>query len=151
MGFDLRESHERALLIQPTVDEVFEDKLDAMLDHPTVDPHGRPIPSKNMTWPRMADSPLLDLPAGCCGTISRITSEDGEAIKYLETQGLRAGTPLTLESVSPFDGPIAVRIGRRSVHLGRRLAQLVHLENHSRQSAKAPKGRRDRSKVLASK
>jgi DtxR family Mn-dependent transcriptional regulator len=141
MGFDLRESHKRALLMQPTVDEVFEEKLDVMLDHPTVAPHGRPIPAKNMTWPHMADSPLVDLPDGSSGTISRITSEDGEAIKYLETQGLCAGTPIALESISPFDGPVAVRIGRRSVHLGRRLAQLVHLENHSKQSPKPRKSR----------
>jgi DtxR family Mn-dependent transcriptional regulator len=128
MGFDLRESHERALLMQPTIDEVFEEKLDVMLNRPKVDPHGHPIPAKNVTWPRLADSPLLDLPAGTSGRISRVTSEDGEAIKYLACQGLRAGAPIVLETIAPFDGPVTVRAGGRSIHLGRRLAQLINVE-----------------------
>jgi len=121
MGFDLRESHERALLMQPTVDEVFEEKLDVMLGRPKFDPHGQPIPAKNTTWPRQADLPLLDLPAGTSGVVSRVTSEDGEAISYLESQGIRPGTSFVLESIAPFDGPVSVRVAGDVLHLGRRL------------------------------
>jgi DtxR family Mn-dependent transcriptional regulator len=56
MGFGLREAHTRAQLMQPIIDQVFEDKLDAMLDHPRFNPHGQPIPSRNATWPKVADS-----------------------------------------------------------------------------------------------
>jgi DtxR family Mn-dependent transcriptional regulator len=129
MAFDLRESHRRALVMQPTIDEAFEEKLDAMLDHPTIDPHGRPIPSKNASWPRLSDSVLLELPAGTAGKVSRVTSDDAEAIKYLESHGVCAGATIILDSVSPFDGPVTVRIGARSCHLGRRLAQLIHVED----------------------
>lgn len=133
MGFDLRESHQRAVLMQPTIDEVFEEKLDVMLNRPKFDPHGQPIPAKNVTWPRLADSPLLELPAGSSGQISRVTSEDEEAIKYLESQGARPGGSITLESIGPFDGPIAVRINGRLVHLGRRLAQLINVKKAAKQ------------------
>jgi DtxR family Mn-dependent transcriptional regulator len=129
MGFDLKESHERALLMQSTVDEVFEEKLDVMLGHPTVDPHGHSIPAKNVTWPKLADSPLVELPAGTSGQISRITSEDSEAINYLHSQGLCAGAPIVLESLAPFDGPVTVRVGRRTIHLGRRLAQIINMSS----------------------
>jgi DtxR family Mn-dependent transcriptional regulator len=142
MGFNLRETHERALLMQPTIDEVFEEKLDIMLDRPKVDPHGCPIPSKDVKWPRMLDTPLIDLPAGSSGQISRITTEDVEAIKYLKSQGIRAGAPVAVESIAPFDGPISVRVGRRTVHLGRRLAQLVNLEHDSTQAQPTPKKKR---------
>jgi DtxR family Mn-dependent transcriptional regulator len=133
MGFDLRESHQRAVLMQPTIDEVFEEKLDVMLGRPKFDPHGQPIPAKNVTWPRLADSPLLELPAGSSGQISRVTSEDEEAIKYLESQGARPDAPITLESIGPFDGPIAVRINGHLVHLGRRLAQLINVRKSAKQ------------------
>ena len=129
MGFDLKQSHERALLMQPTVDEVFEEKLDVMLGRPTVDPHGHSIPAKNVTWPKLADTPLIDLPAGSSGEISRITSEDSEAINYLNSQGLCAGAPIVLESLAPFDGPVTVRVGRRAIHLGRRLAQIINMSS----------------------
>jgi DtxR family Mn-dependent transcriptional regulator len=128
MGFDLRESHERALLMQPTVDEVFEEKLDVMLGRPKFDPHGQPIPAKNITWPKQADSPILDLPAGTSGAVSRVTSEDGAAIQYLDGQGVRPGAALVLESIAPFDGPVSVRVSGRVLHLGRRLAELIKVK-----------------------
>ncbi len=143
MDFDLREAHRRALLMQPTVDEVFEEKLDIMLGRPKVDPHGQPIPGKNVRWPALADSALGDLPAGSRGQIARLTSEDGEAIRYLGTQGLRPGVAIVVESIAPFDGPVTVRIGRRSVHLGRRLAHIVRLVSPSEHStAKRERGGR---------
>ena len=147
MGFDLRESHRRALLIQPAVDEVFEDKLDAMLDHPVIDPHGQPIPSKDMAWPKMADRPLLDLPAGSIGKISRVTSEDAEAIQYLEGQGVLAGGGIELHSLGPFDGPATLLVGGRTIHLGRRLAQLIHVEQAT-VDGKTQTVKRERSKRL---
>jgi len=128
MGFDLRESHERALLMQPTIDDVFEEKLDVMLGRPKVDPHGQPIPAKNVAWPKLADSPLLELPAGSTGQVSRVTSEDEDAIKYLESQGVRPGGSIVLEGIAPFDGPVSVRISGHVRHLGRRLAQLINVE-----------------------
>ncbi len=137
MEFDLREAHERAALMQPVIDEVFEDKLDAMLGHPKFDPHGQPIPSKNATWPKVADAPLLDVPAGTAGRVSRVTSEDADAITYLGKLGIVPGAELTLESVAPFDGPLAVRVVGKVHHLGRRLASAIHLvarEDAPRQS-----------------
>jgi DtxR family Mn-dependent transcriptional regulator len=129
MGFDLRESHERAQVMQPTVDEVFEEKLDVMLGRPKFDPHGQPIPAKNVTWPRLADSPILGVPAGTSGVVSRVTSEDGEAINYLESQGIRAGASIVLESIAPFDGPVSVRVSGGVRHLGRRLAELIMVQS----------------------
>ena len=61
MGFPLQDLHARALTLQSAIDEEFEDRMDAMLDHPKIDPHGQPIPSKNATWPKLGDSSLLDL------------------------------------------------------------------------------------------
>jgi DtxR family Mn-dependent transcriptional regulator len=150
MGFDLRESHERALLMQPTVDEVFEEKLDVMLGRPKFDPHGQPIPAKNTTWPRQADLPLLDLPAGTSGVVSRVTSEDGEAISYLESQGIRPGTSFVLESIAPFDGPVSVRVAGDVLHLGRRLAELINVQALPTARAVERKGRKSRKATCPS-
>jgi len=142
MGFDLKESHQRALLMQPTVDEVFEEKLDVMLGRPKVDPHGQPIPAKNASWPRLADSPLLELPAGSSGQVSRVTSEDEEAIKYLESQGVSQGAPIVLESIAPFDGPVSVVVSGHMRHLGRRLARLINVGSAPTATASEKKKRK---------
>ncbi len=151
MGFDLREAHRRAALMQSTVDEVFEDKLDAMLGHPKFDPHGQPIPSKDARWPKVADSALLGLPAGTAGRVSRVTSEDADAIAWLAAQGISPGAAVVLEGLAPFDGPVALRLGSKLLHLGRRLAATVHLVDAApdagaaRRAALPARGRRRRA------
>ncbi len=127
MKFDLDELHTRAMALQPAIDEAFEEKLDEMLGSPRIDPHGKPIPGKNATWPKLGDSPLVDVPPGTRGQVSRVLTDNAEAVEYLHGVGISPGATLTLESISPFEGPVAVRVGGEVLHLGRRLAQAVHL------------------------
>jgi DtxR family transcriptional regulator, Mn-dependent transcriptional regulator len=138
VGFDLDELHLRATAIQGAVDESFEEKLDALLGSPKVDPHGRPIPGKNATWPKLGDSPLTTLPPGTAGVVTRILTDQAEAIEYLRELGIAAGTRLALEGISPFEGPVAVRVGGATVHLGRRLAQAIHMADEPATAAPPP-------------
>jgi DtxR family Mn-dependent transcriptional regulator len=131
MGFDLQDLHSRARALEAVIDEAFEEKMDAMLGSPRIDPHGRPIPGKNATWPKLGDAPLLDLPPGTSGKISRITTDDADAIKYLHGLGVRPGSVVVLEGVAPFDGPASVRVRGNLVHLGRRLAQTLHVSEEA--------------------
>ncbi len=135
MGFDLPELHARARALESVIDEAFEEKMDAMLGSPRIDPHGRPIPGRNATWPKLGDSPLLDLPPGTAGVISRVTTDSAEAIKYLHGLGVRPGAVLVLEGVAPFEGPASVRVKGNLVHLGRRLAQAIHVTESVKKDA----------------
>jgi DtxR family Mn-dependent transcriptional regulator len=97
----------------------------------------------------VADSALTELPAGTTGTVSRVTSDDEKAIAYLAGLGIEPGVALAVEGVSPFDGPVAVRLGVAVHHLGRRLAQAIHVAERapsarSTASAAKPAGRRAR-------
>jgi DtxR family Mn-dependent transcriptional regulator len=130
LGFDLDQLHARATALQSAVDEEFEEKLDALLGSPRIDPMGRPIPAKNVSWPKLGDCPLVDVPAGTTGKVSRLLTDNAEAIGYLHGLGIRAGATIVLEGTSPFEGPVAVRVGGEIVHLGRRLAQAIHLAEH---------------------
>ena len=138
VGFDLPDLHARAVALQPAIDELFEEKLDAMLGSPRIDPHGRPIPGKNATWPKLGDSPLLDLPPGTSGAISRITTDSADVIKYLHGLGVRPGAVVVLEGIAPFDGPVSVRVKGNAVHLGRRLAQALHVTEEGKKRSSGP-------------
>lgn len=127
MGFDLQDLHGRALALESAIDEAFEEKMDAMLGSPRIDPHGRPIPGKNATWPKLGDAALLDLPPGTSGEVSRITTDSAEAIKYLHGLEIRPGAIVVLEGIAPFEGPVSLRVNGNVIHLGRRLAQALHV------------------------
>lgn len=127
VGFELGELHARATVLQSAIDDAFEDRIDAMLDHPKVDPHGQPIPGKNASWPKLGDASVIDLPPGTSGQISRILTENTEGIQYLHGLGLRPGAVLVLEGIAPFEGPVSIRVHGQVIHLGRRLAQAIYV------------------------
>lgn len=128
LGFDLRECHLRASAMQGAVDRTFEDRLDAFLGHPQTDPHGNPIPTSDAVWPKVADSPLLKLPPGSSGRISRITTDDPEMLDYLGKLGIKRGTAAVFEGVAPFNGPACLKLAGRQVHLARQVAEVLHLQ-----------------------
>ena len=49
MGFDWSAVHHEAERLEHHISETFEDRIEEMLDHPTHDPHGHPIPTREGT------------------------------------------------------------------------------------------------------
>ncbi len=86
---------------------------------------------------REARTRVFDLPPGTSGEISRITTEDAEAIEYLHGLGIRPGSVIVLEGVAPFDGPASVRVKGNLIHLGRRLAQALHVREEGKRKRAA--------------
>jgi Fe2+ transport system protein FeoA len=135
----LQDLHARASALQAAIDEEFEERMDAMLEHPRIDPHGRPIPGKNASWPKLGDSALVDLPPGTSGQVSRITTDSTEVIKYLHGLGVRPGAVMVLENIAPFDGPVSLRVKGNVIHLGRRVAQAIHVTEEDKKQPSSVK------------
>ncbi len=145
LGFGIEEIHSRALAMQPGLDEECEDRLDRMLGHPKVDPHGKPIPGRNARWPKLGDAPLTALPPGSAGVVSRILTEEDEVREYLRSLGIDVGATVSMEGMAPFDGPVSLRVGERMVHIGRRIAESVHLDGAAKSETFATKEHSDGS------
>src|SRR5919204_5258070 len=64
--------HDEADKLEHVISEEFEDKLDALLGHPTVDPHGDPIPSKEGVMIARNGMKLSQLAEGQFAQILRI-------------------------------------------------------------------------------
>jgi DtxR family Mn-dependent transcriptional regulator len=147
LGFDLRECHVRATSMLPAADTTFENRLDEFLGHPQFDPHGNPIPTREAVWPKVADSPLLKLPPGAEGRISRITTDDAEMLKYLHGLGLKPAAQVVFESIAPFDGPVTLRVGNKQVHVARRVAEVLYLQGSDASSSGVVPARPDSEKI----
>jgi DtxR family transcriptional regulator, Mn-dependent transcriptional regulator len=103
--------HEEADKLEHVISEEFEDKLDALLGYPTVDPHGDPIPSKEGVLPLREGLPLLQLQPGQCARILRVSDQDAEKLRYLGQLGLYPDAPIELVERGPFGGPLRIRVG----------------------------------------
>src|SRR2546421_2710859 len=129
LGYSWDTVHAEAEKLEHVISEEFEDKLDALLGHPTVDPHGDPIPSKDGVIMRRPGTPLREFPEGQPARVSRITDQTPEKLRYLGQLGLYPETRVQVLERAPFGGPVRLRIGEEhqaTEHLlGPELAQQI--------------------------
>lgn len=128
LGFGWDEVHEEAEILEHAISETLEERIAERLGHPTVDPHGDPIPGKDGSLPESREIPLLSMYPGSSGTVSRIKDGEREVFRYLGRIGVVPGAGVTVIGRGPFEGPVTVRTDEGEEHaLGRGLASLVYL------------------------
>jgi DtxR family Mn-dependent transcriptional regulator len=82
-----------------TADEV--DRLSASLGHPTIDPHGDPIPSREGALPPAAGTPMTSWPAGTLGRIVHLEDEPEISFRQILAEGLRVGQDVRVIEATP--------------------------------------------------
>src|ERR687891_2870831 len=83
LGLSLDEVHVEADRLEHALSEELEAKIDAELGFPTHDPHGDPIPDRELRVAAGGDTTLLDLQAGESASVSRVPDGDPELLRYL--------------------------------------------------------------------
>jgi DtxR family Mn-dependent transcriptional regulator len=125
LGLSLDEVHAEAELLEHALSEQLEARIDADLGYPTHDPHGDPIPDRDL---RLDDAPgrtLLDVAPGASATISRVPDGDAALLRYLEELALVPGRHAEVVSAAPFGGPVTVRTGTGEHAISRELADRI--------------------------
>ncbi|HZU70598.1 MAG TPA: metal-dependent transcriptional regulator [Ktedonobacteraceae bacterium] len=113
LGYSWDKVHDEADKLEHVISEEFEDKLDALLGYPTVDPHGDPIPSKDGVIPLRKGIPLPQLAQGRTALIVRVSDQDPEKLRYLGQLGLYPETYVEVIERAPFGGPLRIRVGEK--------------------------------------
>lgn len=123
------EVHEEAEVLEHTVSERLEARIAAYLDDPERDPHGDPIPPADGDHDETWAEPLSAAPAGATFWVERVTDRDAEALRYLDSLGIRPGASVEVAGRDPFGGPLWVETGppgdRHRQPVGPPLARLV--------------------------
>lgn len=136
MGFSLDEVDAEAERMEHTISEAFEDRMDAMLQHPTSDPHGDPIPSKMGQVVVTQMQPLSELQPGMQGVVRRVSDDNADMLRYLSSIGLVPGASVLVESVAPYGDVYTLRIGETPQVVGGTVMQhvLVSLDKYTPQA-----------------
>ncbi len=125
LGLSLDQVHAEAELLEHALSEELEAKIDAELGFPTHDPHGDPIPDRELRVSTGRDRTLIDLEAGEHTTVSRVPDGDPELLRYLTELGLVPGSAVEVVSHAPFAGPVTVRTERGDHAISRELADRI--------------------------
>jgi DtxR family Mn-dependent transcriptional regulator len=122
LKFPWYDVHDEADDLHRGITQKLEDRIDEIMGHPTVCPHGDPIPTRDGVMPELNDKPLNVTPPGTKGKISRVKTHDADKLKYLGDIGIVPGTAFELINRAPFNGPLRLRIGQHEQVIGSELA-----------------------------
>lgn len=125
LGYTWDEVHEEADRLEHVISEDFEERVARRLGDPQIDPHGDPIPAKDGTIVAVAQKSLLDLQPGQSATVSRVSDDDAERLRYAAELGLKPQARIKLIDAEPYGGSLKVRIGKSEQSVGRELAQHI--------------------------
>lgn len=131
MGFGWDEAHGLTDQLERGVNDLLEDRIDALAGHPTRCPHGEPIPSKDGIMPFVNDICMLNTQPGTRLRISRVRTRDSAKLQYIAELGLLPGTSLRYVSQAPFGGPLRLSFAGQDHVIGRELAAALWVEENA--------------------
>jgi len=103
MGFGWEEVHDVAEQIEHIQSPLFFEKMADLLGHPTVDPHGSPIPDINGRMTTDHYAKLSDCRPGDRVEFMAVAQSSDNLLRFLNSRALALGTIISVEDVEPFD------------------------------------------------
>ncbi|MCC7350665.1 MAG: metal-dependent transcriptional regulator [Phycisphaerales bacterium] len=129
LNLDWSVVHEEAEELEHSISDRVLERMDHVLGHPSVDPHGDPIPSSGGVVSDVSANSLADAPVGESLRVSRVIDQEPEFLQFIERCGLTPGISLVVESREAQADTVSVRIGRTTIALGRVAAQKILVES----------------------
>jgi DtxR family Mn-dependent transcriptional regulator len=128
LGMSWDRVHAEAEVLEHVLSEDVEQLIATKLGHPTVDPHGDPIPSIDLELEERSTQAMESLPVGAEGVFVRVSDADPEMLRYLAGCGIAPGERFSVRDRQPFGGPLFVLFGEHEHAIGGRLAGAMRVE-----------------------
>ena len=141
LGYPWDRVHDEAERLEHAASAELVECLSAALGHPTADPHGAPIPTRDGRVDERAHHTLAELPLGQRARMVLVSDKNPELLRYLADIALQPGTELTVLNRAPFDGPITLQVGKKELIVGAPLAAQVLVEPVAKSAHKKPSPR----------
>lgn len=110
LGYSWDEVHEEADRLEHVISEEFEARIAERLGHPRHDPHGDPIPTRELELPEAQATTLREMRPGQKAIIQRVRDTDPDLLRYLSDLGLTPAARITILDFSPFDNNLRLRV-----------------------------------------
>ena len=120
--------HDEAEVLEHVLSEELEELIAVKLGDPERDPHGDPIPSRDLEIVELPTDTLASLEPGARGRFVRISDSDPDMLRYLAERGIAPGAEFEIVDKQPFGGPSFARFGDDVHVVGGQLASRMRVE-----------------------
>ncbi len=110
LGYSWDEVHEEADRLEHVISEEMEERIAISLGNPQHDPHGDPIPSRDLQMPQSSDLTLSQLRPPQKAQVNRVSDTDPDLLRYLSERGIEPAAQLEVLNFSPFDNNLQIRV-----------------------------------------
>jgi DtxR family Mn-dependent transcriptional regulator len=87
-----------------------EERIAISLGNPQHDPHGDPIPSRDLQMPQSSDLTLSQLRPPQKAQVNRVSDSDPDLLRYLSERGIEPAAQLEVLDFSTFDNNLQVQV-----------------------------------------
>jgi len=119
--------HDEAEVLEHALSEDLTELISTKLGDPSFDPHGDPIPDRDLSMVETETRNLAALESGEQARFVRVSDSNPEMLSYLSDCGISVGDELEMIDRQPFEGPVSIRIGGKTHVLGLRLAEAMRV------------------------
>lgn len=127
LGYGWDEVHDEAERLEHAVSETFVERLDAKLGHPTTDPHGDPIPAKDLSLDYPETTLLCRAPEGALVRVEQVDDSVPEALHALTEQRIEIGASLRVLTSAAGDVVLQGPSGGQDCDLSHQIAHAVRV------------------------
>ncbi len=128
LHFKWDEVHELAEELEHIHSEELTNRMDAFLGFPSFDPHGDPIPDKNLKIKKVSKKLLSELKEGQKGILVGIHDSNNEFLQYLDRLNLKVGYKIEVINVEPFDESITINCQGHAHFLSKKSASNIFIK-----------------------
>ncbi len=116
LHFNWDEVHDIAEQLEHIKSPILVQRLDAFLQHPTMDPHGDPIPDENGNIKESIKAPLSEVTVGTKGIVVTVNNDNKSLLRYLDKLGIKPNSKIEVKERIDFDQSISVTIDETKEH-----------------------------------
>lgn len=129
LAYPWEKIHAEAEVLEHAISPYFEARIAQMLNDPAFDPHGDPIPNRELS---LVDErrlvPLGRLQPGQKGTVSMIKNQDAGMLVFLGETGIHPDTSIEVIQHNPMDGSMQVKISGQDQVFGKTTVETILVE-----------------------
>ncbi|WP_070137912.1 metal-dependent transcriptional regulator [Crocinitomix algicola] len=131
MGFGWEEVHEIAEQVEHVKAPKFFEKMDELLNYPSFDPHGSPIPNSNGEIKEEKYLHLSDCATGDTVKVKAVAHSSNEFLTFLNRREIKLGLEIYIESIESFDASMRVKVNDEIQSLSHTVCERLLVEKVS--------------------
>jgi len=128
LKFTWDEIDEEAEKFEHIMSDKMEAKIDSVLGHPVIDPHGDPIPTKSGVIKEVVGFPLSETDENTTVRILRVSDSHSECLQFISSIGISLNKKISVRQKFSFDGSLSIKIGKREQFISKHVADAIYVE-----------------------